>query len=175
MGTIIDDISKCKIWWCIALIVLMVGTGPDSFDRLVRPFDELVKRHGWKVFVQLGHTRYVPRHCQYERFIERDALLQKIKTAELVVTQGGYGGIRDALAFNKKILAVPRYPDLNESPDRQEEMVRVMEEKGYLIGVYNIDDLEKKIHQAKEFQPKPRGKSRIPEFIRSYINQKLMP
>ena len=153
------------------MIVAMVGTGPDSFDRLVRPLDELAGRNGWEVFLQLGHTQYEPQHCRYERFIERKELLHMIEAAELVITQGGYGGIRDALLFNKPILAVPRYPELDESPDHQDELVIAMENEGYLIGVYDIGLFESKIREARNFQPAPRVESKIPEFIKSYIKQ----
>jgi UDP-N-acetylglucosamine transferase subunit ALG13 len=147
----------------------MVGTGPDSFDRLVRPLDELAGKHGWDAFVQLGHTSYEPVHCRFERFVERDILLRMIESAELVVMQGGYGGIRDALLFNKPIVAVPRYPGLHEAPDHQDEMVRAMEQQGYLIGVYDIDNLEAAIAAARSFVPVPRQISRIPEMLNDYL------
>lgn len=151
------------------MIVAMIGTGPDSFDRLIRPLDELAAKQGWSVFVQLGHTRYEPRHCQFERFVERDALLRMIEHSELVVTQGGYGGIRDALQFNKPVVAVPRYPGLSESPDHQDEMVRAMEQKGYLIGVYDIAQLETAIERARNFVPVPRVPSTIPGMLARYV------
>ncbi len=151
------------------MIVTLVGTGPDSFDRLVRPLDELAGEKGWDVFVQLGHTRYEPRHCKFERFVERDALLWMIEHAELVITQGGYGGIRDALQFNKPIVAVPRYPHLSESPDHQDEMVRAMEQQGYLIGVYDVAQLETAIERARNFVPAPRVASTIPGMLAGYV------
>jgi UDP-N-acetylglucosamine transferase subunit ALG13 len=156
------------------VIVAMVGTGPDSLDRLVRPLDELAGRHGWDVFVQLGHTGYEPLHCRFERFVDRDALLQMIESAELVITQGGYGGIRDALLFDKPIVAVPRYPALRESPDHQEEMVKAMEERGYLIGVYDIAQLEAAIQRARNFIPSARTPSFIPDMLADYVGRVLV-
>jgi UDP-N-acetylglucosamine transferase subunit ALG13 len=151
------------------VIVTMVGTGPDSFDRLVRPLDALAKKNGWDVFIQLGHTRYEPMHCRFERFVERDKLLRLVEDAEIVITQGGYGGIRDALLFNKPILAVPRYPALNESPDQQDEMVRAMEQRGYLIGLYDVSQLESGIEKARSFRPAARETSAIPSMLAEYV------
>lgn len=151
------------------MIVAMVGTGPDSFDRLVRPLDELAHKRGWDVFVQLGHTAYVPTHCRFERFVERDSLLQMIHDAEVVISQGGYGGIRDALSFGKSIVAVPRYPELHEAPDHQDEMVRAMEERGYLIGVYDVAQLEQAIEKARNFRPAERAASHIPGMLADYV------
>jgi UDP-N-acetylglucosamine transferase subunit ALG13 len=169
MGTLAESVPESKIWWGVAVIVAMVGTGPDSFDRLVRPLDELAGRHGWNVFIQLGYTRYQPRYCRFECFVERDPLMAMIKSAELIITQGGYGGIRDALLYDKPILAVPRYPELQESPDHQDEMVRAMEEKGYLIGLYDIEGLEDAIQRTLRFHPEPRPASRIPAMLANYI------
>lgn len=151
------------------MIVAMVGTGPDSFDRLIRPLDQLAGKHGWDVFIQLGHACYEPKNCRFERFVERDTLLQMIESAEMVITQGGYGGIRDALLFDKPIVAVPRYPRLHEAPDHQDELIHAMEQQGYLIGVYDIDNLEAAISAARSFVPAPRKTSRIPEMLNSYL------
>jgi UDP-N-acetylglucosamine transferase subunit ALG13 len=151
------------------VIVVLIGTGPDSFERLVRPLDELARKNGWDVFIQLGHTPYQPRHCTFERFVERDALLRMLEAAELVITQGGYGGIRDALLFDKPIVAVPRDPVLHESPDYQDELVRAMEQQGYLIGVYDIGQLEAAIRLARGFVPAPRSASTIPSMLAEYV------
>lgn len=147
----------------------MVGTGPDSFDRLVKPLDELVGNRGWDVFVQLGHTRCEPVHCRFERFVERDTLMRMVEEAELVITQGGYGSIRDALRYDKPIVAVPRYPSLHEAPDHQDEMVRAMEQQGYLIGVYDVAHLEAAIERARGFVPAPRPASAIPAMLADYV------
>lgn len=153
------------------MIMTLVGTGPDPFDRLIRPLDELAGKKDWDVFIQLGHTRYEPTHCRFERFMAREALLQKIQDADLVITQGGYGGIRDALQFNKPIVAVPRYPSLGESPDHQDEMVRAMEQKGYVIALYDIADLETAIESARNFTPSPRIPSAIPGMLAGYVTR----
>jgi UDP-N-acetylglucosamine transferase subunit ALG13 len=153
------------------VIVAMAGTGPDSFDRLIRPLDGLAVKYGWEVFIQLGHTRFEPAHCRFERFVERDRLLQMIESAELIITQGGYGSIRDALLFNKPIVAVPRYPDLHEAPDHQDEMVRAMEEQGYLIGVYDVAQLESAIERARKFVPAPRPASAIPGMLADFVSR----
>ena len=155
------------------MIVALIGTGPDSFERLVRPLDDLAQENGWDVFIQLGHTHYEPRYCRFERFVERYTLLKMIESAECVITQGGYGGIRDALQFDKAIVAVPRDPSLNESPDYQDEMVRAMEQRGYLIGVYDIGQLEAAIERAKSFFPNARIASTIPAMLAEYVAKNI--
>jgi len=151
------------------MMLALTGTNPYSFDRLVRPLDVLAAKHGWEVFIQLGHTHYEPQHCKAEPFVERARLLDMIAEAELVVTQGGYGSMRDALLYDKPIVAVPRSPEQGESTDYQDELVHAMEDLGYLIGVYDIDNLESAIASAHNFLPAARKKSRIPELLNDYL------
>lgn len=171
MGAFAEGVSQSEVRRHAAVIVAMVGTGPDSFHRLVRPLDELAAKNSLDVFVQLGHTSYKPKYCRFERFVERDRLLKIIEQAEIVITQGGYGSIRDALLFNRPLVAVPRYPALNESPDHQDELVRAMEQCGYLIGVYDIEQLESAIQMAREFVPRERIPSAIPAMLCEYVRE----
>lgn len=152
-------------------IVVMLGTNPYSFDRLVRPLDELAGKKQWEVFVQLGHTSYRPRHCKFELFVSRSELIDRIRAADLVICHGGFGSIRDALSFGKPVLAVPRQPEFQESQDCQEEMVREMEEQGYLIGVYDISELSAAVDKAYGFMPTSARKSKIPGLIQAFIEQ----
>lgn len=151
------------------MIAVLLGTNPYSFDRLVKPLDRLAQKRGWKVFVQLGHTTYQPKHLEYQAFVPRQKLMSILADAELVICQGGFGSIRDALALNKPVVAVPRKPELGESPDEQEELVRMLDESGYVIGVYDIDELEEAIDRARSFVPKERSPSRIPDIIGDFL------
>lgn len=151
------------------MIFTMLGTNPYSFDRLVRPLDDLADKNKWDVFVQLGHTTYLPAHCEYKNFLTKDEMLQHIESSELIICHGGFGSIRDSLSYNKPIVTVPRKPELNESQDHQEEMVKELEESGYVIAVYDIADLEEAIHKAKTFAPKERENSRIPSIINEFM------
>jgi UDP-N-acetylglucosamine transferase subunit ALG13 len=153
------------------VIVALIGTNPYSFDRMVRPLDEAAGRNGWDVFIQLGHTRYEPRHCRFERFLERDRLLGLIEKAELLVTQGGFGSIREALQYAKPVVAVPRKPELKESQDHQEELVRELEAMGYVLGVYDASQMERAIEKARTFVPASRKESRIPRIIGEFLSK----
>ena len=152
------------------MIVVLTGTGPDTFERLIRPLDELAGQYGWDVFVQLGHTPYKPEHCKYERFIERAKLMRLLEDAELVITHGGFGSMRDSLALSKPVVAVPRRVDFNEvQDDHQEELVSELERGGYVIGVRDVADLEAAIERARTFLPGVVPKSRIPDIINEFL------
>ena len=152
------------------MIAVLTGTGPDSFERLIRPLDELAGRLGWEVFVQLGHTPFEPQWCKYERFVERSRLMRIVEDAELVITHGGFGSMRDALALGKPVVAVPRRVDFKEvQDDHQEELVHELEGGGYVIGVREISDLEGAIERARTFSPGTVPKSRIPDLISEFL------
>lgn len=151
------------------MIVALVGTNPYSFERFVRPLDELAKRDGLDVFIQLGNTVYEPRYCGFERFVDHARLLEMMANAELIVTHGGFGSIRDALHLNKPVIAVPRQPELAESQDYQEEMVRAFESEGYVIGLYDMSGLSEAISRARDFKAGAYEKSRVPQILTDYL------
>ena len=165
-----EAFSECNIRRNAVLIAVLTGTGPDTFERLIRPLDELAGRHGWEVFVQLGHTPFEPQWCRYERFVERSILMDIVEEAEIVITHGGFGSMRDALALGKPVVAVPRRVDFNEvQDDHQEELVSELERGGYVIGVRDTGDLEEAIERARSFSPGIVPKSRIPDLIQGFL------
>ena len=151
------------------MILVLVGTNPYSFDRLVKAVDDYARAKNEKVFIQLGYTKYEPKCAEYAQFLEKPALIKIIEEAELVIAQGGFGGIADCLALGKKVIAVPRKPGLGESPDDQEEIVRALEQENRLTGVYDIADLEASIEKARRLPVQSARESRIPEIIDKFI------
>ena len=155
------------------MITVMLGTNPYSFDRLVKPVDELCGKNGWNAFVQLGNTKYTPLNMKYANFVPRDVLMNYIRKSDVVICQGGFGSIRDALSCDKPVVAVPRRREFGESPDDQVEMVREMEKEGYVIAVYDINGLEEAISKARDFDPVKRPKSRIPQIINEFLSNNV--
>lgn len=150
-------------------IVALVGTNPYPFDRFIKPMDQLAGEHGWDVFIQTGSSEYRPCHCEYEQFIEKDKLHAKIKQADVVVCHGGFGSIRDALFYNKPIVAVPKKPELGEAQDYQEELVRELENTGYLIAVYDVENLYSSIIAAIDFTSAAVAGNQIPGIVSDYL------
>jgi UDP-N-acetylglucosamine transferase subunit ALG13 len=122
------------------LILCLVGTNPYSFERLVKEVDKIADKY--KIFIQIGNTKYIPKNCEFIDFEENSKLQEKIKNADLIITQGGYGSMMDAIQLHKKIIAVPRKIDLNESLDDQTELIEYFESKNYVLSCYDIAELE---------------------------------
>lgn len=154
------------------MIVCLVGTSPYSFDRLVKEVDKLGKKY--KIFIQLGNTIYKPKNCLYIDFEEKKSLISKIKNVDLIITQGGYGSMMDAILLNKKIIAIPREEKYKELVGNQAELVKYFESKKYVVGCYDINKLEYLVEKCINNEYKfnkyiPETEIKIKDKIMEYI------
>jgi UDP-N-acetylglucosamine transferase subunit ALG13 len=161
--------SESNIWRVVILILVLLGTNPYSFFRLAKAVDSYAAESQEEIFIQLGYTQYSPLNAKYKRFLSKQELLNKINEAELTITQGGFGSIADCLLAGKKVIAVPRKPELKESPDRQEELVRELEKLDRLVGVYDIDQLADAIQKARNKELKNPDRHIISNLINKFI------
>ena len=154
------------------MILVLLGTNPYSFSRLARAMDEYAKASGKEVFIQLGNTAdFAPTTAGYERFLGKKELLEIVREAEVIVTQGGFGSVADCLLAGKRVVAVPRKPELGEAPDDQEELVRELERVGRVTGVYDIGELPSAILGAEAKAVVAGTPSRIPGLIARFIEE----
>jgi len=156
------------------LIAVLLGTNPYSFTRLVNQIDGIASDSNIHFYVQLGNTRNIPTYCEYERFIEHEKLIDMLYNSEVVVSHGGFGSICDALMCKKPVVAVPRRPELGESQDFQEELVRELEASDRVIGVYDINQLYSKIQEACTRKFNYESKNNVSKIINAFLeNQNL--
>jgi UDP-N-acetylglucosamine transferase subunit ALG13 len=72
--------------------------------------------------------------------------------------------------MNKVVIAIPRLADLHEvQDDHQVVMVREFEKAGYIIAVYDVENLEDAIEKAGTFKPYARDNCAIPEIINKFM------
>ena len=105
------------------MIFVIVGTNYFSFDMLLKAVDLDVPTKYPKI-MQVGVSLYEPKTCDYFDYKDKKSIIRLISQSDLVITHGGFGTIMDALAMQKKIIAVPRRADLGECLDNQAELVR---------------------------------------------------
>ena len=124
------------------MILVTVGTGNVyGFDRLIRKMDEIAGVIDDDVVMQIGCTKYEPKHCKYFRFIFKKDMDRLYADSKVVVCHAGIGSIISAMEFSKPTILVPRKKIFNEHiDDHQTEIARFVENK--MKVVYNIDDLE---------------------------------
>ena len=155
-------------------ILCLTGTNPYSFERLVSAVDnDLGKKH--EVHIQLGNTNY---NCKFSKtfdFCSREEILKQISNSDIIITQGGFGSISDALSFGKKIIAVPRLIDLNECQDNQIEIVDYYAKKNFLVPCYDVNNLMKFVSDLTNGNIKlanhiPETDIKISDIISKYLN-----
>ena len=82
--------------------------------------------------------------------------LLKLSNDEVVVKviHGGVGNIISALEKNKKVIAVPRLSKYGEHiNDHQTQIIAKFNDLGYIIGLQDVDELDKAIKEVKKFKP----------------------
>ena len=113
------------------MILCLLGTNPYDFSRLAKAVDDLAANLEENVYIQLGNTKYIPKNCKYFDFASKNEIENLMKKADIVITQGGYGSITDAILLNKKVIAIPRLKELEEAQDDQLELVKYYDSKKY--------------------------------------------
>lgn len=100
------------------VVVVTVGTDHHPFDRLVTWMEAWAGMHGSTVrcVVQYGSSR-APLALEGFGVLPRPELLDLLRTAHVVVSQGGPGSIRDARGCGLVPIVVPRRADLGEVVD----------------------------------------------------------
>jgi UDP-N-acetylglucosamine transferase subunit ALG13 len=151
------------------LILVLLGTSPHPFDRLVSAVDIQACEYGWDVFMQIGHTSYIPKHCNFARFLPHAQIQEKVKACELMIVQGGAGSIHEGLAAGKPVIAVPRQDDLGEAFGAQEKLVLALSKQGRIIGVYDVEELATAVKLARSFHPTDPPPNVIPKLIQKFI------
>ncbi len=116
VAPMISPRKDCKPLPASPSIILLTGTGPRGFDRLVRSVDQLVgdKRLKGRVFGQIGASIYTPKNFAFARYLPHEELLGKIASSDIVITHCGAQSIREALSGSKLTIVVPRQPRFGE-------------------------------------------------------------
>ena len=155
-------------------ILCLTGTSHYQFNRLVKSVDVMLGPK-YSVIIQLGGTNYKVKYSESFNFCKKNELIKLITKADIIITQGGYGSMMDSLLLNKKVIAVPRKLELNETLHDQTEHVEYLSKKGFLIGCYNIDNLSslviKLLSNELEIMPfKHESELKISGLVEDFIN-----
>lgn len=139
------------------MILVLLGTQHNEFTRLLKEIENLVTKGIIKeeVIIQAGFTKFETDKMKVFDMISKEELDSLTKKADLIISHGGVGSIILALEKGKKVIAVPRLSKYGEHVnDHQKQIVEAFNQKGYLIGVQDVLELETAIEKSKEFNPK---------------------
>ena len=139
------------------MILVLLGTQDNSFIRLLNSIQECVNKEIIKeeVIIQSGNTKFTSDNMQVFDFVSESDLNNMLKRADLIISHGGVGSVLNAAKLGKKIIAVPRLKKYKEHVnDHQIQLVKSLEKYGYILGLYNIEDMEDVLKRIKDFKPK---------------------
>lgn len=85
------------------MIFSSFGNAPAemSFIRMAHAIDEFAKESEEDVFVQVGNTRYEFKYARIVKFLEHEEMVDAMRRASIVVLQGGWGTISEAIFLKK--------------------------------------------------------------------------
>ena len=161
------------------MILVLLGTQNNSFHRLLEKMDELINKGiiNEKVIVQSGYTNYKSKNMRVFDLIPQEELERYQKQADLIITPGGVGSIISSIKKEKKVIAVPRLHEYHEHVnDHQKQIVELFGQKGYIIGINGVNELEEAIIKAQEFKPvkyekKEDGNKKMLSIIQDFIEK----
>lgn len=158
------------------MILITLGTQDKEFTRILKEVDKLITKKVIKeeIVVQAGYTKYKSKNMKIFDYVSKTELEKYIEKASFVITHAGVGTIFDCLKKNKKIIAVPRLSKYKEhNNDHQLQIVEEFGKEGFLIPVYEMDELEQAIQKVKTFKPnkyKSNNKNMV-KLISEYIDR----
>ncbi len=137
-------------------ILCSLGTHTQDFSRLARAIDEVAGMcSNYDITVQTGVTKYDFQHItKHFDYCPKDKMEQLMEWADILVLQGGWGGIEEAVDKGKHCVVVPRIEGL-EHIHNQEQLVRKLDSLGCIIGCFDVNTLAACIEKAKDMQVTP--------------------
>lgn len=138
------------------MIFVMLGTQNNSFHRLLEEIDKLIEEGIIKdeVIVQAGYTNYKSENMKIFDLIAKEKLEKFQNNADIIITHGGVGSIISSIEKGKKIIAIPRLHEYEEHVNNhQKDIVNMFNEKGYIIGINQVENLRYALSKIKDFVP----------------------
>lgn len=158
------------------MILVVTGTHPQQFNRLLEEVDRLVGNRTIKeqVLMQTGYSDYKPKNCKWFKFTGYDEMNSLLKKASIVITHGGIGSVLLSVRMNKRTIVVPRMKKFKEhTNDHQLEIVKELSSHKRILPVYNISELASSVDYAKSFKPVKVNKSYIIQNMISKFLDKM--
>lgn len=155
------------------MILVLLGTNPYPFTRLVEAVAQHVNTTDEHFIVQSGYTPIDNNKLEVHQFIEHSKLLKLMTEAEIVITQGGFGSLQDCMRLGVKTVAVPRCKRYGEALDEQNEIVDALANEGLIIPLYDTSQFSDALEKAAAMQIKTSNKSELPKHLASTIKELL--
>jgi UDP-N-acetylglucosamine transferase subunit ALG13 len=150
---------------------VIVGTGPDGFDRLIRGVDAIAPEFDEGIRAQIGRGEYVPENVDWFRFVSEDEIHDLYRSASVVIAHAGAGTLLTALSYGKPIVVLPRTEHRGEhNDDHQMELATVLEDRPGVYPISDTDELEPAIRRARSHEAVRADRDRsLVRFLESHL------
>lgn len=152
------------------MIFASLGTMDMPFIRMAKAVDEFAATCGDEVIVQTGYTDYPYKHAKSFKFCRKEEMLQYISKADILILQGGWGAISEAMDQHKRIVVIPRYDKIEHIHD-QFQLIRKLDSLGCVIGVFDEKCLLDAVAKAKTFDFKQIQKGNAENLILDKLSE----
>lgn len=153
------------------MIFVTVGTHEQPFNRLIEEIDRLIANNIIKdeVFMQIGFSTYVPKHCKYAKLLSYGEMQKYYKSADVIITHGGPASFIEAVANGKIPIVVPREKRFCEHVN-DHQLIFCRELSRRQFSIYLLEDVTK-ICEAIDFVKNNSSKNM---FISNNANFKML-
>lgn len=131
------------------MLFASLGTMDMPFVRMAEAVDMLAAQVDEPVIVQTGHTGYAYRHAKAFAFCTKEEMQRHLQEARIVVLQGGWGAINEAMALGKRIVVMPRHNGTEHIHD-QFQLVRKLHSLGCIIMAEENEPLAEAVRRAEQ-------------------------
>lgn len=154
------------------MIFVSFGNAPAemTFTRMAEAIDKLGNTINEPILVQYGNTNYTFRNVETVKFLEHTDMIKTMQEASVVILQGGWGTISEAILLGKRIVSIPRKVG-KECNHPQEEVVRYLEMAGCLLGCYDTTDLPQIVEYARNCDFKLLKRGSAAQIINDFISR----
>ena len=135
------------------MIFVTLGTQDKQFERLPKAVEKLNINE--EIIMQVGSTNFKTdkENIKVYKYIEPDLFKKYMEDASQIITHAGVGTMVQGLLLHKKMIVAARLKKYKEHVnDHQMQILETFSSSGYILPLYNFDDLGDLI--KKEFIPK---------------------
>lgn len=154
------------------MIFVTVGTHEQQFNRLVEYMDIWAFEHDERVVIQTGYSTYELKHCEGEKLLPYQKMVEMVNEARIVITHGGPSSFIMPLQIGKMPIVVPRQYKYNEHVnDHQVKFCHEVEERmGNIVVVEEIEKLSRVIDRYDEIYKEGKSVSNNEKFCKELEN-----
>ena len=153
-------------------ILCSLGTHSQDFSRMAKAVDELAGiMTDTEFVVQTGVTCYDFKHVkEHFDYCSKEKMIQLMNEADILILQGGWGGMEEAVDCGKKCVVIPRIEGA-EHVHNQEQLVKKMDSLGCVVGCFDEQELESCVRKAMTMEVKPLKKGDATDEINRALKE----